>query len=91
EEIKKISKLQLKELQGRLDEKRIILEYDEKAYDKIAKAGYDPAFGARPLKRAIQDLLETPLAIKIISNEIKEGDTVLVSADDKGLTFTVKG
>ena len=91
EEIKKISKLQLKELQGRLDEKRIILEYDEKAYDKIAKAGYDPAFGARPLKRAIQDLLETPLAIKIISNEIKEGDTVLVSADKKGLTFTVKG
>ncbi len=89
EEIKKISKLQLKELQGRLDEKRIVLEYDEKAYDKIANAGYDPAFGARPLKRAIQDLIETPLAIKIIANEVKDGDTVKVSADKRALTFEV--
>ncbi len=87
EEIKKISKLQLNELQKRLDERRIVMEYDEKAYDKIAAAGYDPAFGARPLKRAIQELLETPLSIKIIGNEIKEGDIVKVSADEKGLTF----
>jgi ATP-dependent Clp protease ATP-binding subunit ClpB len=58
--------------------------------EHLARIGYDPAFGARPLKRAIQQYIETPLSKKIIAGEIKDGNHVWVEPSDKGFSFEVK-
>ena len=58
--------------------------------EHLARVGYDPVFGARPLKRAIQQLIETPLSKKIIAGEIQDGDTVHVSLGRKGLRLRRK-
>ena len=68
-------------------EHNITLNVDAAACDFIANAGYDPDFGARPLKRAVIRLLETPLSHRIIAGEIADGETVNVTADGEGLTF----
>jgi ATP-dependent Clp protease ATP-binding subunit ClpB len=65
-------------MQRRLTEKRIRLELTEAAKNAVAKEGFDPAFGARPLKRAIQHLIVDPLAKKVIAGEIREGSTVKI-------------
>ena len=57
------------------------------AHDLLAEEGYDPAFGARPLKRLLQRELENPLAMKLLAGEIHDGDTVLVDAEDGRLTI----
>ncbi len=76
EDLQKIVDLQLKGLKIRLLEKDIKLEIDEKVKDLLVKEGYDPVYGARPLKRAIQDLIVDELALLIIEGKIKEGQTV---------------
>ncbi len=92
EEIKKIVDLLISKLNQRLAERGIKVELTEEAKTELAKRGYVPEFGARPLRRTIQREIETPLSVKILEGSVKEGDTVIVDYDkDKGeFTFTVK-
>jgi ATP-dependent Clp protease ATP-binding subunit ClpB len=83
-EIQKIVDIQLAFLRERLAEKKITLEVSAKAKAHLAEAGYDPQFGARPLKRTIQNLLQNPLARQILSGEIADGDGVAVDVDARG-------
>jgi len=64
------------------------LEVSNAAREYLAEVGYDPTFGARPLKRAIQRELQDPLALKILSGEFEEGDTIVVDRGPDGLTFS---
>jgi len=77
--IRKIADLRIAELAGRLAARNIALKVDGEAIDFIAKEGFDEQFGARPLKRAIQNLLENPIARKLLAGDIVEGDTVRVT------------
>ena len=87
EQISKIADIQLKILKKRLEAKKITVEFDPEAESFLADAGFDPAFGARPLKRTIQNLVQNPMAKLMLAGKIKEGDTVTVSAGDAGLEF----
>jgi len=80
EQIRSIVKLQLKDLESRLAEQGLSLEVDEKALDVLADEGYDPAYGARPVKRAIQRGIENPVAKAIVAGKYPPGSTVGVSA-----------
>ena len=87
--LRKIVDLQLNILQTRLSEQMIKIEIDDKVKDMIARDGYDPVYGARPLKRAIQSLVQNPIAIKILKGEFKQGDTISVGLDKNGnIIFT---
>ncbi|MEZ5427685.1 MAG: ATP-dependent chaperone ClpB [Pyrinomonadaceae bacterium] len=88
EEIAKIIDVQLKRLRGLLKEKDIKITLDETARELLVKEGYDPNFGARPLKRAIQTLIQNPLAMKLLNGEISPGQTVRVSAEGDEMKFT---
>ena len=77
--------IQLGQLQKLLDERKITLELDDEARRWLAEAGYDPVYGARPLKRVIQRELQNPLALEILEGRIRDGDRVLVSASPLGL------
>jgi len=90
EEIKKIVDLILDEEKKLLKEKDIKLEVTPEARDLIAKEGYDPDFGARPLRRAIQRLIENPLSEEILQGKFKEGDTVIVTVEKGRMVFTRK-
>ncbi|HEX9744100.1 MAG TPA: AAA family ATPase, partial [bacterium] len=83
-----IARLLVKRVANRLEQKDIHLDISHDAVLYLAKIGYDPTYGARPLRRAIQAYLENPLSRKIISGEFSEGDTVRVSAGEEGLKFT---
>jgi ATP-dependent Clp protease ATP-binding subunit ClpB len=83
EEIKAIVEIQVKKLQQRLLERRIQLKMTEKAKEWLAKEGFDPAYGARPLKRVIQKEIQDQLALKILEGKFKEGDTISADRDDK--------
>jgi ATP-dependent Clp protease ATP-binding subunit ClpB len=91
EEIGKIVGIQVQRLKNRLLERKISLDLSSSAQDLIAERGYDPLFGARPLKRTIQNDLENPLAKAIISGAVKEGETVNVSVSDGNLVFNTAG
>ncbi|MBA4390086.1 MAG: ATP-dependent chaperone ClpB [Syntrophus sp. (in: bacteria)] len=84
ENIGQIVRLQLVYLTKRAADRNIGLKYTKKLEDMIAKEGYDPAYGARPLKRLIQKKIQDTLALMILKSEIKEGDTVTVDVDTKG-------
>jgi ATP-dependent Clp protease ATP-binding subunit ClpB len=86
-ELDRIVEIQLGHLRRRLAERRIELEVTEAAKAVLAREGYDPTFGARPLKRTIQRLVQDPLAVKILEREFKEGDTVTVDAEGDQLVF----
>ena len=90
EQLAKIVEIQIDRLRQRLADRRITLELSESARRHLVRVGYDPVYGARPLKRAIQKELETPLGRKILAGEIKDGQSVLVDYDQKKgeLTFT---
>jgi len=88
EHLAEIVDIQLRRVTGLLAEKGYTLEVSEAAREYLAEAGYDPDFGARPLKRAIQRELQDPLALKILSGEFSEGDLVRVDRGKDGLTFT---
>ncbi len=83
EEIKAIVEIQVKKLEKRLLERRIGLKMTEKAKEFLAKEGFDPAYGARPLKRVIQKEIQDKLAIRILEGKFKEGDTVTVDMDGR--------
>jgi ATP-dependent Clp protease ATP-binding subunit ClpB len=82
--ILKIVDLQLDLLRKRLEERKIGIDISRKARELLAERGYDPVFGARPLKRTIQQDIQNPLATKLLSGEFKDGETVKIDADSKG-------
>ncbi len=88
EHLQKITDIQLAILNERLAEQHITLEVTNAAKRLIADAGYDPNYGARPLKRTIQRLIETPLARRILSGDVREGQRVLVDVRGEELVFT---
>ena len=83
EQIKAIVEIQIMKLQQRLSEKQIHLKMTEKAKEWLAKKGFDPAYGARPLKRVIQKEIQDQLALKLLEGKFKEGDTIAADADTK--------
>ena len=87
EQLSEIVELQLRRLQERLAERKLELEVTDAAKELLAEEGWDPAYGARPLKRAIQRLLENPLALELLEGRFSEGDTVRVDVDGDGLVF----
>jgi ATP-dependent Clp protease ATP-binding subunit ClpB len=87
DQIAGVAELQLGRLRERLAERRIELELTEAAKDVLAEAGWDPTYGARPLKRALQRLVENPLAALLLSGDFGEGDTIRVDAQDAELVF----
>lgn len=86
-QIAEIIEIQLGKLRSMLAERGIALELDASARELIVSQGYDPVYGARPLKRAIQSLLQNPLAVKLLSGEIVPGQTVRVTAEDGQMRF----
>jgi ATP-dependent Clp protease ATP-binding subunit ClpB len=91
EQIREIVGIQLQQLQGRLAERDIRLALSEAAVDMLAEAGFDPVYGARPLKRAIQQKLENQLAEEILAGNFGPGDEVQVDLSDGELHFTLLG
>jgi ATP-dependent Clp protease ATP-binding subunit ClpB len=90
EQLKEIVTLQIKRLQKLLEERQLHLELTDAARDFLADAGYDPVYGARPLRRAIQHYLQDKLAPMLLEGKFKEGDSIQVDGDKEGLTFTSK-
>lgn len=89
-ELREIVSIQLQRIRRLLAEQKISLELSSKAIAYIADVGYDPVYGARPLKRAIQRELENTIATKLLENTFLEGDTIMVDCVDNGLTFQKK-
>jgi len=87
EELGRIVDIQLAHLRRRLEARRLHLEVTDAAKALLAREGYDPTFGARPLKRTIQRLVQDPLALKLLERSFVEGDTVVVDADGDQVTF----
>jgi len=87
EQIGEIVEMQLGRLRERLGERRITLEITDAAKEALAEAGWDPAYGARPLKRAIQRLVENPLALRLLEGDFADGDAVRVDAQNGELVF----
>ncbi len=90
EQLHDIVKIQLKRVEHLLQEQKIAIEFSEAALSHVVDAGYDPVYGARPLKRAIQREIENPLAVCLLEETFQEGDTVWVDCEDATLTFTLK-
>ena len=91
DEIKSIVEIQLKRLRQNLANRKLALEITDRAKDLLADKGYDPVYGARPLKRTIQRLIQDPLAVKILEGEFQEGDKVRIDADAEALLFNHGG
>jgi ATP-dependent Clp protease ATP-binding subunit ClpB len=87
DQLGEIVELQLKRLRARLAERGLGLELTDAAKELVAEAGWDPAYGARPLKRALQRLVENPLALRLLEGAFSEGETVLVDAAEGELVF----
>jgi ATP-dependent Clp protease ATP-binding subunit ClpB len=89
-EMGRIVEIQLGRLQKLLDERKIAIHLDASAREWLADKGYDPAYGARPLKRVIQKALQDPLAELILQGGVKDGDTVEIAGGKQGLAFNGK-
>jgi ATP-dependent Clp protease ATP-binding subunit ClpB len=87
DQIAEIVELQLERLRHRLAERQITLELTDAAKEALAEAGWDPAYGARPLKRAIQRLVENPLALRLLEGDFADGDTIRIDAHGDELVF----
>jgi len=87
-DVEKIVDLQMKEIRDRLHEHSLFIELTEAARGWLARQGYDSNFGARPLRRALQRYVESPLSVKMLKGEFKVGDTILVDANDEGMVFS---
>jgi ATP-dependent Clp protease ATP-binding subunit ClpB len=87
DQLRQIVDVQLERLRKRLEERKIELALSDAARDYLAEKGYDPVYGARPLKRMIQRELETALGRKILVGEIRDGSRVTVDANSRGLEF----
>jgi ATP-dependent Clp protease ATP-binding subunit ClpC len=91
EQLRGIVDLMVKDLQNRLAERKLEVKISDKAKSLLAEIGYDPTYGARPLRRAIEKHVENPLSSKLLRGEFKEGDTIMVDRGAEGLTFKTKG
>jgi ATP-dependent Clp protease ATP-binding subunit ClpB len=89
EHLREITKIQLERLSIRLAHKSITLSLTQSATDQLIEQGYDPAFGARPLKRVLQNRIVDDMAVRMLQDEIRRGDHVVVDAINGQLTFTV--
>ncbi|MEQ9370222.1 MAG: ATP-dependent chaperone ClpB [Coleofasciculus chthonoplastes F3-SA18-01] len=89
-ELRQIVEIQLKRIERLLADQKISIELSPAALDYVVNVGYDPVYGARPLKRAIQRELENPIATKLLENTFGAGDTILVDCVDNALTFQKK-
>jgi ATP-dependent Clp protease ATP-binding subunit ClpA len=81
----------MREISQRLADKGITIELTEAGRDWLAKEGYDPQFGARPLRRTLQRRVESPLSIRLLHGEFKEADTLVVDIGEEGIVFRRKG
>ena len=90
EDIRQIVDIQIELLAERLQERKITITLTDAAKDRLAEEGFDPLYGARPLKRVIQRVIQDVLALKILNGEIKEGDSVMAGADNGRLVFDVR-
>ena len=86
----RIVDIQFGRLRKLLDERKIALSLDPKAQTWLAEKGWDPAYGARPLKRVIQRYVQDPLAEMVLAGDIRDGSTVKISSAKEGLTFNGK-
>jgi ATP-dependent Clp protease ATP-binding subunit ClpB len=85
EQLRRIIEIQLESLRRMLEDRSVALTIDESAEDLVAREGFDPVYGARPLKRAIQNLIQNPLAMKLLSGEIRSNEPVVIKGDlDRG-------
>jgi ATP-dependent Clp protease ATP-binding subunit ClpC len=89
DDLRKIVDIMLEDLIKRLNEKKITIELTDNAKDLLIEKGYDPVYGARPLRRAIQKMLEDPLAEKILSGAILAGQKIITDRDSNELIFKV--
>jgi ATP-dependent Clp protease ATP-binding subunit ClpB len=87
DDLKKIVEIQLRRLTKRLEQQKITLDLSDSAKELIAREGYDPVYGARPLKRTIQKEILNPLSVDILEGKVREGQTVHVNAKDGALSF----
>jgi ATP-dependent Clp protease ATP-binding subunit ClpB len=83
----RIVDIQFKRLARLLEDRKIVIKLEASARDWLAEKGWDPAYGARPLKRVIQKSVQDPLAEMILSGRIKDGEKVVISASKQGLKF----
>ncbi len=90
EDMQKIVTLQMKEIDERLSEHGITIELTDAAKQWLAERGYDPLFGARPLKRALQKHVESPLSLKLLSGDYKTGETVIADVGEDEIVFSKK-
>jgi len=88
EQLHSIARIQVRYLRNRLQSRDMDLELSDAAVDKLAAVGFDPVYGARPLKRAIQTMIENPLAQEILSGKFTSGDVVRVEVRNDELVFT---
>jgi len=88
EEIEEIVRLQLQQIERRLESKQITITYDNAAVQALAAAGYDPVFGARPLKRLLQKTVLDPLAVQIIDTQVQPGDIIRITAKNERIQLT---
>ena len=90
EQLRSIVDLMVKDLQQRLADRELGVELTEEAKSWLVKEGFDPVYGARPLRRAIERYVENPLSTKLLRGEFNPGDTIIVDRGDDGLTFTAR-
>jgi ATP-dependent Clp protease ATP-binding subunit ClpC len=90
EHLKSIVDLLIREVERRLAERKIKLDVNEEAKAWLAQKGYDPVYGARPLRRAVQRYVENPISTKILQSEFKEGDTIAIGLKEEGLSFAAR-
>ena len=90
EQLKSIVDLLVKDLQKRLADRELAIELTEGAKSWLVKVGYDPVYGARPLRRAIERYVESPLSTRLLRGEFSQGDTIIVDLGDDGLNFNTK-
>jgi ATP-dependent Clp protease ATP-binding subunit ClpB len=88
QQIREIIEIQARLLQARLADRKLGIVLTDAAKELLAAEGFDPIYGARPLKRTVQRLVQDPLALKVIDGEFKEGDGVTVDAEDGKIVFT---
>ena len=88
DQVKGIARIQLDILQQRVNDAHIYLQFDDDSVEFLVEVGYDPIYGARPLKRAIQQYVENPLAKAILSGEYVNGDQIQARMLDKGIVFS---
>jgi ATP-dependent Clp protease ATP-binding subunit ClpC len=90
DELTQILELELEKVRKRLAERDIHFELDTSARDLLLEKGFDPTYGARPMRRAVERFLEDPMAEEIIRGDLREGETISISAKDDKLEFTQK-